>query len=71
MRGIPGAGSRLVIGLVLVATFLLGVPQVAHASPSWRIQRCLNSLNAARSDPALTQAQKDYLTSLCDGDIAP
>jgi hypothetical protein len=62
--------SRVVVGFVLVATILVAVPQTAAASPSWRIQRCLNSLNDARSDPALTQAQKNYLTSLCDGDIA-
>jgi hypothetical protein len=63
-------GSRVLVGFVLAATILVAVPQTAAASPSWRIQRCLNSLNAARSDQALTQAQKNYLASLCDGDIA-
>jgi len=37
---------------------------------SWRIQRCLWALGPAVNDPELTQTQKDYLQSLCDGDIA-
>ncbi len=54
----------------LTAAILMAAPAPALAAPSWRIQRCLNSLNAARSDPALTPAQKSYLAALCDGDIA-
>ena len=48
----------------------MAAPAPAPAAPGWRIQRGLDSLNAARSDPALTPAQKSYLTSLGDGDIA-
>ena len=70
MRGRLDAVPRMAVGFVLVAALVVAVPGAALAAPSYRIQRCLNSLNAARSDPALTTAQKNYLTSLCDGDIA-
>jgi len=70
MKWLFKVAPRLIVVLLLVSTVLLAVPGTAMAAPSWRIQRCLNRLNAALSDPALTTAQKDYVRSLCDGDIA-